>query len=63
MGKFSKLTKSKFDLNDDGVVNMKDFKLAMKKYLDKNDDGEVSSQEVLNQVGKIVLTLEQIKKM
>ena len=35
----------------------------MKKYLDKNDDGEVSSQEVFNQVGKIVLTLEQIKKM
>ena len=63
MGKFSKLTKSKFDLNDDGVVNMKDFKLAMKKYLDKNDDGEVSSQEVFNQVGRIVLTLEQIKKM
>lgn len=63
MGKISKVFKSKFDFNHDGVVNMKDFKLAMKKYLDKNDDGEISSQEVLNQVGKIVLTLEQIKKM
>ena len=63
MGKFSKVIKKKLDLNHDGVVNMKDFKLAMKKYFDKNSDLQVSSQEVLNEIGKIVVTLEQIKKM
>ena len=63
MGKISKVFKSKFDFNHDGVVNMKDFKLAMKKYFDKNYDGQVSSQEVLDEVSKIVFTLEQIKKM
>ena len=63
MGKIKRLIQLKLDLNHDGVVNMKDFKLAMKKYFDKNSDLQVSSQEVLNEIGKIVVTLEQIKKM
>ena len=63
MRKFSKVINNILDLNYDGVVNMKDFNLAMNKYFDKNADGQVSSQEVLNEVSKIVVTLEQIKKM
>ena len=63
MRKFLKVINNVLDLNYDGVVNMKDFKLAMKKYFDKNADGQVSSQEVLNDVVKMVVTLEQFKKM
>ncbi len=63
MGKIKKLVQLKLDLNHDGVVNMKDLKLAMMIYFDKNSDLHVSSQEVLNEIGKIVVALEEIKKM
>lgn len=63
MGKFSKVIKNKLDLNHDGVVNMNDFKLEMKKFLDKNKDGHLSSEEVVNEVINIVTTVQEIKKM
>ena len=63
MGKFSKVIKKKFDLNGDGKVNMKDFGIAIKKFLDKNKDGHLSSEEVVNEVINIVTTVQEIKKM
>lgn len=63
MGKFSKVIKKKFDLNGDGKVNMKDFGIAVKRFVDKNKDGHLSSEEVINEVVNIVTTIEQVKKM
>ena len=38
MVKFSKVIKKKFDFNGDGKVNMKDFGIAVKRFVDKNKD-------------------------
>ena len=62
-GKIFKINKKKFDLNGDGKVNMKDFGIAVKRFVDKNKDGHLSSEEVISEVVNIVTTIEQVEKM